>query len=375
MVLCTRHITMPFVFYSFSAYFTYLYVKFTYFFVKRLHTFLLCHNKKQSNMNKNSFIVSDETKNSFGMVIKTDGIDIEAFIKNPVMLYMHERKSVVGRWENLRKEGTKLIADAVFDDTTELGKSVKAQVEKGFLRSASIGIQIIEEQDINGVRTVTKSILNEISIVDIPSNKNALKLCNIGGNRYLRLQMPQKIKSLRKELISMLELDESATDEDIINAIQELLNIPDKATTDVENAIMNGFINEEDRYNFINMARLSPSTFSRYISGEKKKNEKTVNEAVNRAFNEGRIRYAQQKEIYRKIGLKMGFSVLSELINTANIVKPTDIIKLSRKTTTGNEEKIIPDDPFERLMYYRKYNPEYLKEHPEEFEQLLKAIK
>lgn len=375
MVLCTRHITMPFVFYSFSAYFTYLYVKFTYFFVKRLHIFLLCHNKKQSNMNKNSFIVSDETKNSFGMVIKTDGIDIEAFIKNPVMLYMHERKSVVGRWENLRKEGTKLIADAVFDDTTELGKSVKTQVEKGFLRSASIGIQIIEEQDINGVRTVTKSILNEISIVDIPSNKNALKLCNIGGNRYLRLQMPQKIKSLRKELISMLELDESATDEDIINAIQELLNIPDKATTDVENAIMNGFINEEDRYNFINMARLSPSTFSRYISGEKKKNEKTVNEAVNRAFNEGRIRHTQQKEIYRKIGLKMGFSVLSELINTANIVKPTDIIKLSRKTTTGNEEKIIPDDPFERLMYYRKYNPEYLKEHPEEFEQLLKAIK
>lgn len=326
-------------------------------------------------MNKNSFIVSDETKNSFGMVIKTDGIDIEAFIKNPVMLYMHERKSVVGRWENLRKEGTKLIADAVFDDTTELGKSVKAQVEKGFLRSASIGIQIIEEQDINGVRTVTKSILNEISIVDIPSNENALKLCNIGGNRYLRLQMPQKIKSLRKELISMLELDESATDEDIINAIQELLNIPDKATTDVENAIMNGFINEEDRYNFINMARLSPSTFSRYISGEKKKNEKTVNEAVNRAFNEGRIRHTQQKEIYRKIGLKMGFSVLSELINTANIVKPTDIIKLSRKTTTGNEKKIIPDDPFERLMYYRKYNPEYLKEHPEEFEQLLKAIK
>ena len=326
-------------------------------------------------MNKNSFIVSDETKNSFGMVIKTDGIDIEAFIKNPVMLYMHERKSVVGRWENLRKEGTKLIADAVFDDTTELGKSVKAQVEKGFLRSASIGIQIIEEQDINGVRTVTKSILNEISIVDIPSNENALKLCNIGGNRYLRLQMPQKIKSLRKELISMLELDESATDEDIINAIQELLNIPDKATTDVENAIMNGFINEEDRYNFINMARLSPSTFSRYISGEKKKNEKTVNEAVNRAFNEGRIRHTQQKEIYRKIGLKMGFSVLSELINTANIVKSTDIIKLSRKTTTGNEEKIIPDDPFERLMYYRKYNPEYLKEHPEEFEQLLKAIK
>ena len=141
-------------------------------------------------MSKNSFIVSDETKNCFGMIVKTDGINTESFIKNPVMLYMHERKTVVGRWENLRKDGSKLIADAVFDDTTELGKSVKAQVEKGFLRSASIGIEIIDEQEINGVRTVTKSILSEISIVDIPANENALKLCNLGGNKYLTL-IPQ----------------------------------------------------------------------------------------------------------------------------------------------------------------------------------------
>ena len=66
-------------------------------------------------MSKNSFIVSDETKNCFGMIVKTDGINTESFIKNPVMLYMHERKTVVGRWENLRKDGSKLIADAVFD--------------------------------------------------------------------------------------------------------------------------------------------------------------------------------------------------------------------------------------------------------------------
>lgn len=191
-------------------------------------------------MSKNSFIVSDETKNCFGMIVKTDGINTESFIKNPVMLYMHERKTVVGRWENLRKDGSKLIADAVFDDTTELGKSVKAQVEKGFLRSASIGIEIIDEQEINGVRTVTKSILSEISIVDIPANKNALKLCNLGGNKYLKLEVPRKIKSLHDELISLLQLDKKATDEEIINIIQDLLSLPDKATNEVENAISNG---------------------------------------------------------------------------------------------------------------------------------------
>ena len=326
-------------------------------------------------MSKNSFIVSDETKNCFGMVVKTDGINTESFIKNPVMLYMHERKTVVGRWENLRKDGSKLIADAVFDDTTELGKSVKAQVEKGFLRSASIGIEIIDEQEINGVRTVTKSILSEISIVDIPANKNALKLCNLGGNKYLKLEVPRKIKSLHDELISLLQLDKKATDEEIINIIQDLLNLPDKATNEVENAISNGLISSEDRYNFITMARLSPTVFSSYITSEKRKNEKAINQAINQAFTEGKIRTIQQKEIYRKIGFKMGLDVISELINSISIVKPSDIIKLANNTHSKYEKEKIPTNPSERLMYYRKYNPEYLKENPEEFDKLLKSLK
>lgn len=327
-------------------------------------------------MKKNSFIVSDESKNCYGMVVKTDGINLEAFRKNPVMLYMHERKTVVGRWENLRVEDSKLLADAVFDDTTELGKNVKAQVEKGFLRSASIGIEIVNEQEINGVRTVTESILTEISIVDIPGNKNAVKLRYSGGNAYLRLEAPRKIKSLRNELISLLQLDTKATDEDIINHIQELLNHPDQATTDVENAISNGLINAEERYNFISLARVSPSVFNRFIDGEKKKNETSIEHALNKAFKDGRLKYTQQKDVYRKIGLKMGLGVLSELLDTVAIVKPSDILKMARGTTSSNQkENEIPTDPVEKLRYYRKYKPEYLKEHPEVYEQLLKALK
>ena len=127
-------------------------------------------------MEKNTFVISDERVNSYGYIVKTDGIDTTAFERNPVMLYMHERKTVVGRSENIRKEGNKLLADAVFDESTELGKTVKAQVENGFLRSASIGVDIVENTIINGVTTVTKSSLFEVSIVDIPDNKNALKL-------------------------------------------------------------------------------------------------------------------------------------------------------------------------------------------------------
>ncbi len=80
-------------------------------------------------MANNKFTVSDETLNSYGSVVLTSGINIARFQRNPIMLHMHDRdKGVIGRWENITKEGDKLTAEAVFDDTTELGAKVKHQV-------------------------------------------------------------------------------------------------------------------------------------------------------------------------------------------------------------------------------------------------------
>lgn len=49
------------------------------------------------------------------------------FKKDPVMLYMHAReKGVIGRWDNIRTEGSQLIADAVFDEITRSEKRLKS---------------------------------------------------------------------------------------------------------------------------------------------------------------------------------------------------------------------------------------------------------
>lgn len=56
-------------------------------------------------MNNVTFVISDESVNSYGKVILTDGIDISQFERNPVMLYMHERATVVGRWEEHTQRG------------------------------------------------------------------------------------------------------------------------------------------------------------------------------------------------------------------------------------------------------------------------------
>lgn len=350
-------------------------------------------------MDKISFLISDESVNSYGYIVKTDGIDTTAFERNPVMLYMHERKTVVGRWENIRKEGNKLLADAVFDESTELGKTVKAQVENGFLRSASIGVDIIEDTVINGIKTITKCSLFEVSIVDIPANKNALKLYRKGNRKRLTLETPQKVKDLRTEIITLLGLADDVSDEDIIAEIQTLLNVPDEASTEVDNAVKAGFVESKDKRNFLTMARISPQTFRSFISGEKEKRKKAVLAAVDAAFFDRRIGYAQ-KEIFARVGNTMGLETLSLLLGSMpKMRKISEILSKDRKGWTLTDyRKYAPNELMKNpklyaelidkentisgggnggkhtLDYLRKHNPEYLKEHPEEYEKLLSNI-
>lgn len=348
-------------------------------------------------MTNYTFVISDESVNTYGYIVKTDGIDMTAFERNPVMLYMHERKTVVGRWENIRKDGKRLLADAVFDESTELGRTVKQQVENGFLRSASIGVDIVEEKTINGVKTVTKSVLIEVSIVDIPANKNALKLYRKGNRQRLALVLPDKVEDLRTAILNLLGLDESVTDEDIITEIQNLLHAPDEATTQVDEAIKAGFIEGRDRGNFVTMARLSPGAFRSFLASEKDKRRKAVKTAVDSALSDRRIMHPQ-RAIYERIGQFMGLETLSQLFAAIpRTPKLSEMLPCGDRSgwTLSDYRKYRPEELKNNprlyaalvaaenegsgidiagkrsLDYLRKHNPEYLKEHPEEYEKLL----
>lgn len=346
-------------------------------------------------MNNNTFVISDESINSYGYIVKTDGIDTTSFERNPVMLYMHERKTVVGRWENIRKDGKKLLADAVFDESTEIGRTVKNQVENGFLRSASIGVDIIEEKEINGVKTILKSELFEVSIVDIPSNKNALKLYRKGNRQRLVLEAPEKVEDLRTAIAHLLGLDENVSNEDIITEIQNMLNIQDEATIEVENAIKAGFVESKERGNFVTLARLSPNVFRSFVSSERNKRRKNVNTVIEEALQDRKITF-QHREVYARIGETMGLETLSQLFSSIQRTprisemidggnrsrwtledyrkyRPEDLRKNPKLYATLVEAEIDKTEKCNKssLEYLRKHNAEYLKEHPEEYEKLL----
>ncbi len=362
-------------------------------------------NEKQDTNKPITFVLSDESVNSYGFVVLTEGIDTSAFERNPVMLYMHNRDgNVIGRWENIRKDGKRLLGDAVFDDSTELAATVKKQVEKGFLRSVSIGIEQIATEELNGVQTVTKCRLIEVSIVDIPSNENAVKLFRrTGGYVYnlKELETDNTPEDLKTALIALLGLEKDADDKDIIEAVKMAIEGKETPEEAVDAAIMGGYIDAAQRGTFIALARGNRSAFRDFVIGQKKAQAPEITRLINEAVSKRKL-LGCETVIYERLGAKIGAKALGELLFTLRpMPKPMELIKGGAaysdrsQWTLDDYRKFAPQelerDPelYARLVraekgeeiaphsleWYRRNNPEYLREHPEVYRELLEQEK
>lgn len=129
------------------------------------------------------FILNDETVyTSHGFYLLNSGARFDRFRANPVMLDNHCDDRVIGRWKKLEVEGSRLFATPEFDDGSELGKERRGQVERGFLKGASLGLYILAAEERIDPATGEKRLYVteweplEASIVAIPSNAGALTL-------------------------------------------------------------------------------------------------------------------------------------------------------------------------------------------------------
>jgi len=139
-----------------------------------------------------TFKITDESLDRHSERVLVSGIDLENFKANPILLYNHHRarswddgesKKIlpIGRWDNIVKTGEAVYADAYIDTEDELGAEVARKVELGILQAASIGFRAYAWSDEDADKvvgqkgyTITSSEIREVSIVDIPSNPNAL---------------------------------------------------------------------------------------------------------------------------------------------------------------------------------------------------------
>lgn len=142
---------------------------------------------------KIQFIISDERKDRHGTIIKVDGWDLEDFNRNGIVGYMHEvhgdwlksadPDQVIGIGRAFVEDG-KVIGEVEFEpaEINEKADKIFKKVKFGSLRATSVGFAPSEghwgqERDNEDPNTYyfTKQSLLEFSIVNIPSNANALK--------------------------------------------------------------------------------------------------------------------------------------------------------------------------------------------------------
>jgi len=141
---------------------------------------------------EHDFVICDESINRYGWRLLVGGIDIDGFSKNPVCVVQHNTSEVsIGRWKNVRVEGDKLQGTLEFDKNDEIAVMYYLKYKNGYMNAVSLHVIPVEESDDKALLlpgqkypTLTKSELLEVSLVTIPGNKNAVKLCNPDGSEY-----------------------------------------------------------------------------------------------------------------------------------------------------------------------------------------------
>lgn len=158
------------------------------------------------------FLASDDTRDRHGTVINMDNWDLDGFRGNPIIGWQHniygdnmcsdpDPDQIIGKGI-LLMEDKQLFVDIVFEDkeNNPLAEKVFRKVVAGILNAVSIGFIEIgngrtETNEENGIETYYFSgqELLEISVVSIPSNKNALR-------KSLRGQTASALEYIYREL-------------------------------------------------------------------------------------------------------------------------------------------------------------------------------
>lgn len=289
--------------------------------------------------------ITNSSLNAYGTRLITAGGDIEQYLRNPVLLYMHRRGDVIGLVKDIKVEGDEITGELVFDEASDLSVKAKKQYEFGSLRMVSAGVDILELSEdpellVTGQTrpTVSKWKLVEVSLVDIGANDDAITLyrngrtLELGKDGYnplpiINTQTKEPIMEL-KQLALQLALPENATEEQVLAKIGEL-----------------------------NAAKQERDT----LRTEKEQlTLSAITAAVDAAIGEKRLN-ADKKQQFIELGKKVGLEDLkSTLAAMAPAQKASNFINPASADTV-NAYKKLSDVPSDKLLELRSEDPETYK--------------
>ena len=129
-----------------------------------------------------TFVLSTDDVDRHGDVVSADGWRLEAYLRNPVLLWAHDyRHPAIGRALSVWTESHRLLARMEFAPTA-FAQEVAALYATGFQWGVSVGFRPIrweERRDARtgaflGLRYLDQELL-EVSAVPVPANRQALR--------------------------------------------------------------------------------------------------------------------------------------------------------------------------------------------------------
>ena len=324
-------------------------------------------------MSKNKrFVLSDGNSiNTKGYRIDINGLDLARFKSNPVMLYEHDPKNVIGRWTDIQKENQRLTAIPEFDTEDIDVLSISGKVERGFLNGASIGIIVNEIQDINGIDVVTKSQLFEASIVAVPADEGAVRLYNENLECLtidkLKLSLNQQkknemdYKECLREIEIVLGLNPETDTKTVLERIKKLTRTNGEA--EIEEALNLDVLTVAEHHHYIKMLRNGQSDVLQIIADKKqeflRKQDNDFLDLYN--ANSDKILMNLTSDGWNEVK-RLGFESAKKIV---------DYLPERRFYAT----MVKKGDEVHDLNWYRKNNPKALQDNPELYQSLLKAYK
>lgn len=295
--------------------------------------------------------ISNETLNCYGTWVKTDGIDLTQYRRNPILLWMHERGKVIGTMTDIRVENGEVTGELKFDGIREESRIAQKQFEAGTLKMVSPGFDILETSDKMELRkpgqtmkTITRCRLLEVSVVDAGGNDDNMVLSHDGqilelkaGGTSAVLGLLDNINAQKEEyqmkLIALkLGLPETATEKEITDQLDVLLG-----------------------YKTANEA-LKTELGQLKLAG--------ITQMVDGAIAAGKFT-ADKKEHFLSLGKAMGAESLKETLDAMqSVTKPMNLIRPTGGTSSAQTAvtyQKLSEVPADQLKLIRSQNPEQYK--------------
>lgn len=135
---------------------------------------------------KKTFVLSDESLNSYGFWIPVAGMDLSGIQKNCPLYYEHRIWEIpCGHVENIRLKDAKVLGDVIIEGGNDIEKEYIRKIENGDIKGVSLGIDPVEWSEDSTLlkqgqthATLSKSMPFEVSLAPLPANKNALAMRN-----------------------------------------------------------------------------------------------------------------------------------------------------------------------------------------------------